>query len=160
MSAGIAVRPQQYYNAAAERLEEVRLLRSSGQRDSGLAAYLSGLSVECMLRAFIPSAFEFYPKHDFYYLGAQSDVLPFRAVLFGRLNGSLNDLAALWQNRIRFFDEQRFQAHCRERVHSLRLPVPGNTTPSAVVCRRLYDACEQVNQECQEIWKRLPSPVK
>ncbi len=56
---GIEIRHVQYYNAAIARLADVKSLKAAGRGNSAGAAYLSGLAVECGLRALIPAGGEF-----------------------------------------------------------------------------------------------------
>ncbi len=44
---------EDYYRSALERLEQARQIYDDGHLAHALAVYIAGLSVECMLRAFI-----------------------------------------------------------------------------------------------------------
>jgi hypothetical protein len=156
MALGIAVRPEQYHAAGLERLSEVKSMREKGNGESVIAAYLSGLSVECSLRAFIPPG-QNPSNHDLLYLAASGVLKTARDLPRNRIDLPLSEIVALWQNRLRFFSEDLFRAFCRKRSLSVALGVPSGSTPAAVVCRQLFTLSERVVVECDQIWIRSGS---
>jgi HEPN domain-containing protein len=145
---GIEVRRVDYYSAAEERLAFVRALREAGTGNTALAAYVSGLSVECALRALIPEDEDFMATHNFVQLAVLGAFRVADDVAYENLGRQLNELQALWRNSLRFYSHDRFEAHCRERAKSLNLNAPRKSKPSSAVCFRLYSVSQQSFLEC------------
>ncbi len=120
-------RPEHYFQAAIQRMEQARHLYGHG-RSFALAVYVGGLAVECMLRAFKllhdPS---FDERHNLLRLFAASGMLRVdheklraRGFTDAQIDRHLNDLrvavnaiAALWANNFRYASEERLLAHLK-----------------------------------------------
>lgn len=152
MKRGIEVRPEQYYRAALERLEMVDFLRKNGQGASVVAAYLSGLAVECMLRSFIPPSAEFYPEHLLVQIARRGVVEGVDDALT-RIRPSLNDVSTLWRNSLRFYSADRFEAWCSERTRAGAPKRLRGSRASKVLCERLHEGSARVVTECKT-WRK------
>jgi hypothetical protein len=122
-------RPDHYYLAALERLSQARTLYNQGS-SYALAMYISGVAVECMLRAFkLMRDPNFDEKHDLTRLFKASGMLDVRPeVLQAKgfseeeveaylrdLLAAITDISDLWANDYRFASEERLRAHLKFR---------------------------------------------
>jgi hypothetical protein len=145
---------EHYYRAAKDRLAEVRQLRNGGFAESALAAYLCGLSVECALRSFVPVENDFYDRHDLIVLARFGALLVTSETASIRLNRLLNAMKQLWKNSLRFYSNDLFETYSHKRVKSLGLYIQRGARPASVVCRRLFEASENVLLECERLWQK------
>lgn len=99
------------FRAAQERMTQASLLRRA--EHFALAMYVAGAAVECMLRAFHPTDSEFDEKHDIALVFKGCDFDRLGDVARKRLRGPVQTVHLLWQNRFRFFSEDRLRSHLR-----------------------------------------------
>jgi hypothetical protein len=149
---GIEIRNEQYYNAALDRLEDVKGLKATGRGNSAGAAYLCGLSVECALRALIPVGREFYDRHNLLALAGAGALKLADERAYQELSLALNEMTILWQNTLRFYSEDRFSAFCRDKVQSTGLRPKRGTSPAKVLCGRLFDVSNLAFTGCARLW--------
>ena len=115
---------EDYYRSALERLNQARQIYDDGHLAHALAVYIAGLSVECMLRAFIMRrTSELNEGHNLQSLfvesrlaspttknrsitQSQSDRLEDQRL---RSFNAINDLQVVWSNQLRYASEQRFK---------------------------------------------------
>jgi len=107
----VPVHPVDYYHAAQERMTEASLLRREGHYP--IAMYVAGAAVECMLRAYHLGDAEFDEKHDIVQLFKGCDFDRLGDVARRQLQGPVQTVRLLWQNRFRFFSESRLSAHIK-----------------------------------------------
>jgi hypothetical protein len=115
---------EEYFRASTERMRQARLLHST-KEDYALAMYCSGLSVECILRAFRwKKDKSFEGRHDLEDLFKASDFLRIhedRARQRGipeeeisqstiAFRAAMNEVAVLWHNNLRFASEAGLRA--------------------------------------------------
>jgi HEPN domain-containing protein len=154
MARGIEVRREHYRDAALDRLAEVKHLRGTGRGDSALAAYLSGLSVECALRSLIPPGTEFYSRHDLRVLAELGALRLADEQASARLGNLLTELSPLWRNSLRFYPSGRFAAHCRKSALAAGLTVRRRANAVSVVCGRLFEISGRALTECERLWQK------
>jgi hypothetical protein len=117
----------EYYRAALERMAQARHAHRTGG-SYALAMYLSGLAVECLLRAFRWSEdARFEGRHDLTDLLKQSQFLTLdEANLASRgfdanqiaeasqsIRAAMSEVVALWHNSLRFASEASLRAYLR-----------------------------------------------
>jgi HEPN domain-containing protein len=137
----ISVHPQDYYYAATERMAQANLLRR--QQRYSIAMYIAGVAVECMLRAFYPKDRDFDKGHNIEALYKACDPEILGESAKKRLRGHIETVHLLWQNRYRYFSEERLRAHIRALGHDKRGVNPGADFLK-VRCNELHDACNEV----------------
>ncbi len=107
---------QDYYFAALERKTEAYYLHESGRY--ALSMYISGLSIECILRAFKciydPTSI-FDEKHDLIKLLKTSGLTEigneeFRFKIFKMVNR----VFAVWRNNFRFFSDSKMRLYLKK----------------------------------------------
>ncbi len=122
---------EEYYRAATERMRQAREIHDSRQ-GYALAMYCSGLAVECILRAFRwrkdPS---FEGRHDLEDLFKASGFLQIHeeqarrkrkpeeeiARSAAEISHSVEFVAALWHNNLRFASEASLRAYLNRNGH-------------------------------------------
>jgi hypothetical protein len=132
--AAVDINADAYFRASAERMRQARLMYAH-QKDGpnyALAMYLSGLAVECMLRAFRwAKEPTFEGRHDLLELFKASGLLqvheermvkkgasPEAAAEYAlRLRAAMNTTVALWSNTFRFAPDDRVRARLKEMGH-------------------------------------------
>jgi hypothetical protein len=120
-------RPEHYFRAAVQRMEQARYLYQEG-RSFALSIYVGGVAVECMLRAFKllrdPS---FDERHNLLLLFSASGMLRVDyetlrtkgltdAQIASHLEGlrkAVSDVSALWANNYRYASEERLLSHLK-----------------------------------------------
>jgi hypothetical protein len=100
-----------YFQAAQERATQATILHRNEQYS--LAMYVSGVAAECMLRAFHQADAEFDERHDITQLFKNCDFERLGDAAHRRLHGPVNTVRMLWQNRYRFFSEQRLRSRVK-----------------------------------------------
>jgi hypothetical protein len=108
----VLTRPEHYYEAARERLATATALFKV--KDFVAAAYLAGVAVECMLRAFWRPDEPFDARHDVAQLarGGFNDRLGNQAA--PRAGAALSEVRARWQNDLRYYSETLYDAYIRD----------------------------------------------
>jgi len=106
---------EDYYFAALERHSEAYYLHEAGHYV--LAMYLSGLAVECILRAFKhlqePSSV-FDEKHDLIKLLRTSGLTDVGNEQFRlKIHKSVNRIFAVWRNNFRFSSESKIRSYLK-----------------------------------------------
>lgn len=124
---------EEYYRAATERMRQAREIHDSG-KNYALAMYCGGLAVECMLRAYrCQKDTSFEGRHDLAELFRVSGFLetheersrkkrkPEKEIerSAAGLLDAMDDVAALWQNNLRFAAENSLRAYLK-RIGRLR----------------------------------------
>jgi hypothetical protein len=119
--------PEHYFETASQRMRQALYLYEEGS-SYGLAIYVGGVAVECLLRAFKGRHDPvFDEKHDLMRLFAASkimrvDVDKLRAKHwsedrinehFRTLEVAGNDIFRLWANNYRFASEARLRSHLK-----------------------------------------------
>jgi hypothetical protein len=109
----MGLRSNIYYDAALERIEEARLLHNNGYY--ALAMYVSGLAVECLLRAFrLLKDQTFDERHDLLLLWKNTDLADMHSEFYEKeIHTSLLLVALLWQNDYRFRSKAELRAHLK-----------------------------------------------
>ena len=127
---------EEYYRAAVERMRQARTIHNSGE-NYALAMYVSGLAVECILRAFRwRKDRSFEGRHDLEDLLKSSELLTIsdeRSVKRGtsdddkresskELRAAVSEVVALWHNNLRFASETSLRAFLRAkgRLHGVK----------------------------------------
>ena len=103
-----------YRRAATARLEDARMLQSS-EHWSG-ATYLAGRGVEAMLRAVILKRSDRIDsghdlKHHLKSARRLGMLTEDEARGGGRINDALNELAIVWQNNRRYYDDRKLLSY-------------------------------------------------
>ena len=109
--------PEHYMEASAFRIESARQLHEHSRYSE--AIYLAGVSVECLLRAFITrSTREFDARHDLQELFKQTgmeDLIPLKRK---RDAGAwLGTIWARWKNNYRYVPDDRLRAEFKRLRH-------------------------------------------
>jgi hypothetical protein len=131
--------PEHYFRAALERVEQSRRLYYDGA-SYALAMYVSGVAVECLLRAFkLKRDPTFDERHDLQLLFKASGMLEVDTAALGRkgfsedeidgyqreLQIAVNEICILWANDYRYVSENRLRSHLKGKV-DLRKGVKGD----------------------------------
>jgi HEPN domain-containing protein len=121
--------PEDYFQAGLERLRQAQALYDRGD-SYALAMYVTGVSVECLLRAFkMLRDPTFDEKHDLRRLFKASGMLSIDPAIlqakglseaeaeghFRELQAAVTAVCDLWSNGYRFASEKRLRAHLRNR---------------------------------------------
>jgi hypothetical protein len=149
-----SVYAQDYVQAARERMTQASLLRRS--EHYALAMYVAGVAAESMLRAYHLSDEEFDEKHDISQLYKRCDFGKLGDEATKRLRGPVETVHLLWQNRFRFFCEDRLRAHIKALGQHQRGVYRGADFLK-VRCKDLEDACVSVVTIGVERWQQIRS---
>jgi HEPN domain-containing protein len=118
---------QHYFHAACERIADARVLYDEGRY--GLCMYVSGLAVECLLRAFVwKKSPVFDGRHDLMkllresgMLNLQFDRLEHQGLTPAKSKETIVDFRTvcetvirLWENDYRFADESQIRGRLRD----------------------------------------------
>lgn len=150
----IPVHPVDYFHAAQERMTQSSLLRR--EEHFALAMYVAGAAVECMLRAYHPTDAEFDEKHDIVQVFKGCDFDKLGDAARKRLRGPVQTVHLLWQNRFRFFCEDRLRAHMRALGQHQR-GVHRGADFLKVRCKELEDASLEIVATGVQRWQPTPS---
>ena len=109
--------PEQYMEASAFRIESARQMHDHARYS--VAIYLAGISVECLLRAFITrKTCEFDARHDLQELFKQAaleDLIPHKR---RREAGAwLGTVWARWKNNYRYVSDDRLRSEFKRLKH-------------------------------------------
>ncbi len=160
----IHLRPEHYFQAARERIEQAQILYSQ-PRSYSLAMYVAGLAVECLRRAFKARknpAFD--EKHDLHRLfkasglGEMEETIPGlskeqRETSRWTLRALINTMAILWSNTYRFAGEDRVRAHLKNNP-LLRKGIKGDILKGNA--RRLLETARQFMEKGTSLWTSRP----
>jgi len=150
----IPVHPVDYFYAAQERMTQASLLRR--EEHFALAMYVAGVAVECMLRAYHRTDAVFDEKHDIVQAFKNCDFDRLGDPARKRLRGPVQTVHLLWQNRFRFFSEDRLRAHLKALVQNQR-GVNRGADFLKVRCQELEDACLVVVTTGVQRWRSTPT---
>jgi len=107
---------QDYYLAALERNAESLYLHETGRY--ALSIYISGLAVECILRAFkayTDSTSIFNEKHDLMNLLKASGLAEVGNEDFKiKIHKAVNRVFVVWKNNFRFFSNSKMQLYLKK----------------------------------------------
>lgn len=148
-------RPEDYRDAALERLgEALQLLRSADARYV-MSMYAAGVAAECMLRAYHHRDRPFDERHDIVALYEACD--PERLGEFSdnarrRFRGAIQDIRLLWLNSYRFASESMVRAH----LHRMQLDRGLKRDADALKVRasELFEACAWIVSMGKERWTK------
>jgi hypothetical protein len=117
----------------------------------GLAMYVAGLAAECMLRAYHAPDRAFDERHDVAQLFRRCDSERLGSRARARLRGPIQTVHLLWQNRYRYFSEDRLRSHLRSMRQHER-GIRGKADFVKVRCSELVDACVRIVTVGEERW--------
>lgn len=105
--------PQHYFDASQERLTDAARLHSEGRFVASV--YMSGVAVECMLRAYrTREGPAFDSRHDLRRLMTASGIMSFIKDHEGRsFAAHLGTVWRFWRNNLRYAELSRFEKHLR-----------------------------------------------
>jgi hypothetical protein len=114
----VGLRSDSYYTAARERIREARFLHEN--RYYTLAMYISGLAVECMLRAFrLLNDPTFDERHDLWLLWKSTELANVHGRFYlAKIQTMLNVVVKLWNNDYRFRSETELRAYLKKSGNS------------------------------------------
>ncbi len=109
--------PEHYMEASAFRIESARKLHEHGRYSA--AIYLSGVSIECLLRAFITQRTgEFDSRHDLQELFKQTGLEDMFPIKRRRDAGAwLGTVWARWKNNYRYIADDRLRSEFKRLKH-------------------------------------------
>lgn len=107
-----------YLEASGYRIETARRLHRSGRYSA--AIYFAGVSIECLLRAFIVrDAPHFDERHDLRQLCKRAELEAFIRPRHRRqANAWLGDVWTRWKNNYRFASDDRLRSEFRRLGHN------------------------------------------
>jgi HEPN domain-containing protein len=110
----VKISPDDYINAARERIATARELYSLGRYVD--CVYSSGVSVECVLRAYAPAGEPFDGRHDLKDLLKGTALERFIGSRFRqKLSAALGEVWEWWKNNYRYASEDRLRAEFKKR---------------------------------------------
>lgn len=115
--------------------------------------YVSGLAAECMLRAYHRTDLEFDERHDIEALLKACDFDKLDEDARSTMRDAVQTVRLLWQNRYRFFSEERLRSHLRAIGQHVR-GVHKGADFLKVRCTELEDACLTIVKVGVEKWNR------
>jgi len=147
----MGLRSDSYYTAARERIKEAQFLHEN--RYYILAMYISGLAVECILRAFrLLKDPTFDERHDLWRLWRSTELANVRGEFYHeKIQSSMDTVMALWRNDYRFRSEAALRAYLKK-IGSDR-GIRGDFLKFN--SKTLYEAAEEVVQFGVNRWKLL-----
>lgn len=146
----VAVHSQDYLAVAQERASQASELRRAGHH--GLAMYVAGVAAESMLRAYHRRDTDLDERHDISQLFKHADAERLGQHARKRLRSAVQTVHLLWQNRYRFFSEERLRAHIKA-LGQDRRGVARGADFLQVRCVELEDACLTIVTVGVERWK-------
>lgn len=149
-SIAIRLTPQSYFEASVEHIKSARILHED-MRQYPLAIYVSGLAVECLLRAFRAlKSGVFDERHDLRELSRNSDFIDSIPLKRSReYSRYLGVLVTHWHNTHRFRSEMSMRAMFKRR--KLDRGIRGD--PLKELSRRIYDAAMEIVTLGTQRWK-------
>jgi HEPN domain-containing protein len=152
---------EHYYRAACERIADARVLYDKGRH--GLCLYVSGLAVECLLRAFVwKKSRVFDGRHDLMKLLRESGVLRLQIARLERqglepeqiqqtvvdFHTACETVIRLWENDYRFADESQIRGRLRDAGQLVG--VKGDAVKANA--RRTWSAAMKVIETGRVLW--------
>lgn len=101
---------ESYYRTALERIEDAHLLHT--QSHYSLAMYVSGLAVECMLRAFrLLTDESFEERHDLWRIWKKTALADiYIEPAYSQIYQNLITVTTLWKNELRFHSQSELKS--------------------------------------------------
>jgi len=105
---------EHYFKASQDRIKEARKLHNSGNYVGSI--YLSGVSVECMFRAYAAKNMgDFDSRHDLTLLLRASGMLEVISVSQRRnISAALGNIWSRWKNSYRYASEELIRAELKK----------------------------------------------
>ena len=105
--------PEHYRDAAQDRLTDAARLHAADRFVASV--YMSGVAVECMLRAYrAREDDDFDGRHDLTKLMTASGIMSFiRETERREFGAHLATVWSFWRNNLRFAEHSRFESHVR-----------------------------------------------
>ena len=105
---------EHYFKASQDRIKEARKLHNSGNYVGSI--YLSGVSVECMLRAYVQGNMDdFYSRHDLIRLLRTSGISEIISINQRRnIGAALGNIWSRWKNNYRYASEELIRAELKK----------------------------------------------
>ena len=105
---------EHYFKASQDRIKEARKLHNSGNYVGSI--YLSGVSVECMLRAYVQGNMDdFYSRHDLIRLLRTSGISEIITISQRRnIDAALGNIWSRWKNNYRYASEELIRAELKK----------------------------------------------
>ncbi len=142
---------EDYYKASLERIQEAYFLHKNGY--NVVSMYISGLAVECMLRAFrLLKRRTFDERHDLWLLWKSTDLANVHSELYhDRLHSAMGVVGILWRNDYRFRSKHALQSFLKKigRVRGIK----GDLLKYNSL--KLYNAAAEVIRIGVNRWHRL-----
>ncbi len=110
----MGLRDDFYFTAARERIQEANFLHTNGYYT--LAMYVSGLAVECMLRAFrLLKDSTFDERHDLWLLWKSTELANVHSKFYrAKIQAMLSVVVKLWSNDYRFRSKTELRAYLKK----------------------------------------------
>lgn len=141
---------QLYYKAALARIQEAQHLHENGYYS--LAMYISGLAVECMLRAYRLLEDEaFDERHDLLLLWRRTDLANVNSEYYAPIYTALKTVVVLWRNDYRFRSDDEVRSQLKRAGKDRGSKGDFLKYNSS----KLYDAAANVVRLGIQRWKRL-----
>jgi len=107
---------EHYFEASQDRIEDARRLHNVGNYVGSI--YLSGVSVECMFRAYAARNMDdFDSRHDLARLLRSSGILEIIGVSHRRnIGAALGNIWSRWKNNYRYASEELMRAELKKSV--------------------------------------------
>jgi HEPN domain-containing protein len=146
----MGLRSDSYYQAAQERIKEARFLHEKGFHS--LSMYVSGLAVECLLRAFrLLKDPTFDERHDLWQLWKNTELANIHSKFYHKkIHISMGVVMSLWRNDYRFRSEAALRAYLKK--IGVDRGVKGDFLKFN--SKKLYDAAETIIYIGANLWKR------
>ncbi len=141
--------PEHYLEAARERIGDAAALHAQGRYVA--ATYLSGVAVECMVRAYKGRQdSEFEGRHDIRTLMKSSGILEFiREDEQKAFAAHIGTICQFWQNNLRYAETSRFESWINPK---------GRAPMTAVrVSTLVYESATYVVTRGERRWNSKPS---
>jgi len=141
-----------YFRASREHLEFARALYDSNESQSYVIMhYVSGLAVECILRAYLTRMqSEFEGRHDLYQLAKEARFIGLFPL--SRREDYLRDFTEIvrrWQNNHRYCTEQKLRSFLK--AAKLDRGIKGDFLKEN--CRRMINAASRLVEIAEIKWK-------
>ena len=147
----MGLRSESYYTAARDRIKEAQFLLEN--RYYTIAMYISGLAVECILRAFrLLKNPTFDERHDLWRLWKSTELANVHGELYHeKVQSAMDTTMALWRNDYRFHSEAALRSYLKK-IGSDR-SIKGDFLKFN--SKILYEAAEEIVQFGVNRWKLL-----
>ncbi len=142
--------PQRYYRAALARIQEAQHLHANGY--FSLAMYVSGLAVECMLRAYrLLDDQTFDERHDLLLLWRRTDLANVNNEYYAPIYTALATVVVLWRNDYRFNSDDLMRSRLKKVGKDRGIKGDFLKYNSS----KLYNAAAEIIRLGTQRWKRL-----